>query len=228
MPKKHTTKRHNNKKFKTKKQKVLNMKGCSKMKDLTKKNKKNTFFSLAKCKHCGPNCYCGPNCNCPPKCPGNCGLNKPTHISKGGAGCGNTLCPIASYPMNGGCNCGLVGGRKHKQSCMCSLCKRGGSFYKPAAPIPGPFIGQPWTPLVPTWPGVDGVSSNRNYLEQNMYKNDPQTMMKLQSGGGIIPQDLVNLGRNLVFNAESVYNALNGYEGPPNPLPYKDQLLVKR
>lgn len=220
------SKKHKNK---TRKQKILNMKGCSKKRGCKKSlTKKNNLFSLAKCEKCGPNCRCGPSCNCSHKCPGNCYLNK--KILKGGIGCGNTSCPIASYPMmKGGCNCGLVGGRKYKRECICSLCtKRGGSFYKPASPIPGPFVGQPWTPMVPTWPGVDGVSSNRNYLEQNMYKNDPQTMMKLQSGGGIIPQDLVNFGRSLGYTAETAYDALNGYNGPPNPLPFKDQLVSKR
>jgi hypothetical protein len=43
-------------------------------------------------------------------------------------------------------------------------------------------------------------------------------------GGGLVPQDLVNLGRDLSFNYKSAYNALNGYGAPTNPLPYKDQI----
>ena len=74
-----------------------------------------------------------------------------------------------------------------------------------------------------------------------MYYKDPQTMMKLYSGGrgnkryrnkrtrkmggmSLIPQDLINLGRSAIFNAGSAYNTLNGYKTPVNPLPYKDQL----
>lgn len=44
------------------------------------------------------------------------------------------------------------------------------------------------------------------------------------SGGGLIPQDLLNLGSDISFNVKSAYNALNGYSAPVNPLPYKDQL----
>ena len=43
-------------------------------------------------------------------------------------------------------------------------------------------------------------------------------------GGGLIPQDLVNLGSDFSFNLKSVYNSLNGYKAPVDPLPYKDQL----
>jgi hypothetical protein len=41
----------------------------------------------------------------------------------------------------------------------------------------------------------------------------------------LVPQDLVNLGRNAMFNIGSAYNGLNGYSAPVNPLPYKDQLV---
>lgn len=47
-------------------------------------------------------------------------------------------------------------------------------------------------------------------------------------GGGLLPQDLVNLGRSATFNIKSAYNAFNGYKAPVNPLPYKDQLISKR
>jgi hypothetical protein len=50
------------------------------------------------------------------------------------------------------------------------------------------------------------------------YKN------KSKSGGGLIPQDLVNLGQDFTYNLKSAYNTLNGYNAPINPLPYKDQL----
>jgi hypothetical protein len=45
-----------------------------------------------------------------------------------------------------------------------------------------------------------------------------------KQGGGLIPQDLVNLGQDFTYNLKSAYNALNGYSAPVNPLPYKDQL----
>ena len=118
----------------------------------------------------------------------------------------------------------------------------GGSFYQPAGPIPGPFVGQAWSPSVAGWPGVNGIGGDSNYLANNLYKaGDPQTMMKLggsrmnkkrgkkgksmnKRGGGLMPQDLVNLGRDASFNFKSAYNALNGYNAPINSLPYKDQL----
>ena len=45
-----------------------------------------------------------------------------------------------------------------------------------------------------------------------------------KKGGGLIPQDLVNLGRDFTYNFNSAYNSLNGYKAPVNPLPYKGQL----
>lgn len=122
---------------------------------------------------------------------------------------------------------------------MCSTCGiqnggRGG-FYHPAAPIPGPFIGSAWNGNVIDWPGVDGISSGRNYLAKNLYHSDPQTMMHLggkkqnkNQRGGIIPQDLVNLGRDFSYNIGSAYNALNGYSKPVNPSPYMDQFAKSK
>jgi len=169
---------------KTRKQKMYNMKGCSKSKKMS-----------------------------------------------GGEGCGSFGCPIAPYAF------------KHKGGCagQCPVGgQTGGSFYKPPAPIPGPFVGTSWTPSIRGWPGVNGISSDNNYLAQNLYnRGDPQTMMKLGGskrseigkkkhrtvkGGGFIPQDFVNLGRDMSFNFKSAYNALNGYTAPTNPLPYRDQL----
>ena len=141
---------------------------------------------------------------------------------------------------------------------------RGGN---PFRPVPAPFVGKPWGPPITDWPGVDGVDGGRNYLAQNMYLNDPQTMMKLEGGGkqrvktrrakrgrktfkktyhygkknikrntrintykkhkrggGLVPQDLVNLGRDFAFHAKSAYNTINGYPLPVNPAPFKDQL----
>jgi hypothetical protein len=196
-------------KHKSKKQRLYNMKGCSKSKSRSKSR---------------------------------------TRKQRGGYGCGVDGCPLAPFSwkqmqqrggkytdvMNGD---PILGTAQTGGSCgTCSApLMTGGSFYKPAAPMPGPFIGQAWTPSIRGWPGVDGVSNNRNYLADNLYNaGDPQTMMKLGGskkckgkkirGGGLIPQDLVNLGRDVSFNFKSAYNALNGYSAPVSPLPYKDQL----
>ncbi len=128
----------------------------------------------------------------------------------GGQGCGSSGCPLAPYSWN-------------------QMNMKGGNFYKPAAPVPAPLVGEPWTPSIKGWPGVDGIDNNRNYLSNNLYNNgDPQTKMKLGGskkikGGGILPQNLVDLGRGIEFNLKSVSNTLNGYSAPVSPLPYQDQ-----
>lgn len=134
----------------------------------------------------------------------------------------------------------------------CTSCMRGGgSFFKTdLAPVPAPFVGKAWGPLVSQWPGVDG---GRNFFTNNLYKVDPQTMMKLYDGGkrrsrgrsqrknkckckcvckcgyqkkqkqlkgGSILPDFVGLGRDLMYNFQSTYNSLNGYNQPVNPKPY--------
>lgn len=144
--------------------------------------------------------------------------------------------------MKGGCSsCGSQTGGS------CTSCTQaGGNFYKTNLnPVPYPLVGEPWLPEIKGWPGVNG---SRNYLSNNLYKTDVQTMMKLGGskkgwggrkswggkknnksrknslqGGGILPQELVNLGRDLKFNLQSTMNSLNGYSAPVNPKPYMDQ-----
>ena len=134
---------------------------------------------------------------------------------RGGQGCGSSGCPIPPYSWN-------------KMDMGHGKSMKGGNFYKPAAPMPTPLVGAPWTPSIKGWPGVDGIDNNRNYLSNNLYdKGDVQTMLKLggskKKGGGLMPQNLVNLGRDFSFNLKSTINSLNGYAAPINPLPYKDQ-----
>lgn len=213
--------RKTNKKYKRKTQKkhnMLVMVGCSKSKTCRHKHKKTLGKHV--CHNCGPNCGCGKNCKCPSPCPGDC--NKSSIF--GGSGCGSSGCPIAPLHMNGGT-----------------------SFYKPGPPIPGPFVGNNWGTNINKWPGVDGIGGNRNYLEfNNKTYNDPsyhqslndtgyKTMSSLvggykykkpskKGGSSLVPQDLVNLGRDVSFNFKSAYNALNGYPSPVDPAPYKGQL----
>ena len=168
------------------------------------------------------------------------GCSKYKRCMSGGEGCGSYGCPIAPFSWK------QMLQQQGGNSSGCLSCNQSGGnhFYKPPAPIPGPFVGQSWTPELSRWPGVNGISGDSNYLAQNLYNHgDPQTMMKLGGskknkgkrinrskrskvlrGGGLIPQDLVNLGSDLSFNFKSAYNALNGYSAPTNPLPYRDQL----
>lgn len=169
------------------------------------------------------------------------GCSKSKRCLSGGQGCGSYGCPIAPFSWK---QMQQQGGNGNS----CGTCnQRGGNhFYKPPAPIPGPFVGQSWTPKISGWPGVNGISSDSNYLAQNLYNHgDPQTMMKLGGSkrnrinrskrinkskrskvlrGGLVPQDVTNLVNDMSFNFKSAYNALNGYSAPTNPLPYKDQL----
>lgn len=256
MPKK--SRKSNKKNSKTQKQKVYNMIGCSQQ-----------------CTNCGPNCHCNP-CRCAKGCSGNCYLGKPmkkrskTMKHKGGSGCGSCGCPIA--PMSWA-QMQKFGGNKFPHSYANVLQgnsilgaegQNGGSFYKPAPPMPGPFVGQSWS--INNLPGSKGIDYDANYLSsyKNVVAQDPsyhQSMSdsgyntlsskvggytygkkhgknsksssssssslsskSLKKGGGLLPQDLVNFGRGISFNINSVYNTLNGYKAPVNPLPYKDQL----
>jgi hypothetical protein len=116
--------------------------------------------------------------------------------------------------------------------------QNGGNFYKPAPPIPGPFIGEPIGETPSTWPGENGIGGDRNYYTENKYNVDPQTMMKLggkckkrtrrKKGGGAFSQGLVNIGRSIGYNLGSSSNQIRGYDAPINPLPWKDQLTLNK
>jgi hypothetical protein len=166
-----------------------------------------------------------------------CSKSKSKRRMSGGEGCGSYGCPIAPFSWK----------EMQQQGGSCGTCNQSGGnhFYKPPAPIPGPFVGQSWTPKISGWPGVNGIGGDSNYLAQNLYNHgDPQTMMKLGGsrrnkskrinrrrgrgrgikGGGLVPQDVTNLVNDMSFNFKSAYNALSGYAAPTNPLPYRDQL----
>ena len=84
----------------------------------------------------------------------------------------------------------------------------------------------------PVWSGRGG---KRHFLYggKRMSKRIGKRMSKRmgkrmgKTGGGIIPQDLINGGRNIMYGLGSTYNAMAGYPAPVNPLPYKDQLMGK-
>jgi hypothetical protein len=117
----------------------------------------------------------------------------------------------------------------------CSNMQLGGKILPP---VVQPFVKSPWGPSVNEWSGVDGVSNSRNYLSPYNPDNNPQLQMSMadagyntknslvggKKGGGLIPQDFVNLGRDFSYNFKSAYNALNGYKSPVDPAPYKGQL----
>lgn len=129
----------------------------------------------------------------------------------------------------------------------------GGGFYRPPAPIPGPMVGSPWGPSISTWPSVDGVSGNRNYIAPvgGVVDNDPSRQMQLDDSGygANMPTSMVGgyfyparnssrrsrntrgggisaIPQMLEYGVKSVYNTLHAEPRPVNPLPYKDQLPV--
>jgi hypothetical protein len=148
--------------------------------------------------------------------------------------------------IKGGCGCGLqAGGSKNKKGGCCGACSTSmlGGAGNNGIPYPNGLAGAPWTPESSGWPGVDGVSGNRNYLAHNNYNVDPQTAMiatganppfsiggkkgRKQKGGAtsnFLSQDLINLGRQFQYGVGSVYNGLLGYSAPVNPMPWKGQL----
>jgi hypothetical protein len=177
------------------------------------------------------------------------------------SGCKCSLCKSSKGQMGGGgCGCGsgspvMLGGgsKKHRPGCRCNLCRKKIESYKGGGcstsnngiPYPNGLLGNAWTPNVKDWPGIDGISMDRNHLGYNTYSTDvsrqiidvgpspPFTYMKggrtrkNKKGGTLsnfLKQDFVNLGRQFQFNAGSTWNALRGYQQPVNPLPWKDQL----
>jgi hypothetical protein len=89
--------------------------------------------------------------------------------------------------QKGGCGCGiqLGGNNNHRVGCKCSSCKllsmAGGSY-------PNGLVGSHWTPSVSGWPGVDGISGDRNSYSLNTYSpND-------------VSRQMVNVGANPPFS----------------------------
>jgi hypothetical protein len=163
---------------------------------------------------------------------------------KGGSGCGAFGCPIAPLSVS---NMKQIGGNEVMgKGPILGIGQNGGTsicstknILSGGGMMPGPFVGSPWNGRIINWPGVNGIGSDKNYLEYNSYSpidisrqmklNDTQvggkkkTRRKKQYKGGssLFMNDLVNLGQDLTYNFKSVYNTLNGYPAPIDPTPYK-------
>jgi hypothetical protein len=192
--------------YKSKTRKFYNMKGCSLAK--FKKGGK-------KCKMCWGNLK-GGTCTCSSCMHGGRTrrYKKMLAYRQNAGGQINTELPYGAINNYGGERIHMKGGNNGK--------------------CPDGLVGSNWEGEVNKWPGVDGVSGNRNYLQYNNNEFNPLTQgvyntrglfggkkTKLQKAGGLIPQDLVNMGRQTIFGLGSAYNALRGYEAPVNPMPYK-------
>ena len=70
---------------------------------------------------------------------------------------------------SGGCTDNMMGGSAHRVGCKCSTCRSMTGGSNGGLPYPDGLLGKAWTPTVTGWPGVDGVSMNRNHLGYNTY-----------------------------------------------------------
>ena len=186
------------------------------------------------------------------------------YTGKGGGSCSNAAAYPSAGPSAGGFNflnpqstqrggCGpaclaplaMLGG-KYRRSKKYNKHKRTmkGGTGNNGIPYPNGLVGSAWTSNMSTWPGVDGIDGNRNYLELNKYPTDPQTAMiatgaqppfsigggrrkRRQKGGTLsnfLGQDFINLGRQFQHGLGTAYNGITGYAAPVSPLPWKGQL----
>jgi len=78
------------------------------------------------------------------------------------------------------------------------------------------------------------TNNNIDLIKYNTYANDisrqikmsggkKQKTRKYKGGSNLIPQDLVNLGRQITTGLGNTYNTFNGLPLFKNPLPWKDQ-----
>lgn len=171
-------------------------------------------------------------------------------------GCGTCLAGLGGA-QNGGsqrggqCPCMMVAGSRTRcrsrnggKGCGCGKIKLP-NFFKGGS---APFVGAPWTANTNTW-------GSTNHFSNNTLNKDPQYIQiqerdnatvpphsafsavktggrktrRLRQRGGfnLIPQDIINLGRNVNYGIGSAYNAVRGFPTPVNPLPYKDQMMKR-
>jgi hypothetical protein len=146
---------------------------------------------------------------------------------------------------------GCVGGKRRYKKGWGKMKGGACNISNDGIPYPNGLVGAPYGKDIGGWPGVDGVGGNRNYYTNNTYNNDVSRQMidlgpsapflglkggkrgsrkqrtRKQRGGNLsnfIGQDLINLGRQFNYGVGSAYNALAGYPGPVNPLPWKGHL----
>jgi hypothetical protein len=203
-----------------------------KRRNVTRKNNhvKRLKYNMVGCSH-------KKNCTCK-----SCKLNR----MKGGCGCDK---------INGGKSnkSKLHTHRDVVPGKVCHICGHSIEFcrcksYRGGYSNPA-LIGDSWTSNISNWPGVSGTPGETNHYALNQYHVDPQTQVEQERiiqnpvirggnnrrytrrhnkntvGGGILPTDLVNMGRGTMYGLGNIYNTLSGYSAPVNPLPYKDQLI---
>lgn len=114
----------------------------------------------------------------------------------------------------------IMKGCSHKCNCDCHK-RRGGS--SPIGglpikggngpPIPSPLVGSEYK-----------IGEGGNYYGPE-YKStgfDIPRQLRL-NGGGILPTNLTNVGRNMVNEVQTIYNGVLGYERPPSDNAWEGQ-----
>lgn len=71
-------------------------------------------------------------------------------------------------------------------------------------------------------------SRRRSSTDSAPHRRRSSDRFSLRRGGGLLPQELVNMGRAAAFQVNSAYNTLAGVPAPVNPAPYQDQLVSRR
>jgi hypothetical protein len=178
---------------------------------------------------------------CGGTCGGTCGLMK-------GGTCGGTcgLMKGGKKSHRVGCKCSHCKTRKMRGGGgMSNNGMSNNGMSNNGIPYPNGLVGSPYSNSVGGWPGTNGIGGDRNFYPPNTYTDDISRRMvdiganppfngmkggtkrRKQRGGALsnfLTQDLINLGRQFQFGLGSAYNALAGYPGPANPLPWKGQL----
>jgi len=193
-------------------QKLYNMKGCSKKTRRINKNRK----------------YLGGN-NSSLAYPSN---NVPTvpnpHLAytKGGRGSYPRADPPPPNPsftyINGssqkggsGCGCELMKGGTCGASCapnfMSAGSKRGITGGNAGIKYPDGLVGNPWTPSIGGWPGVDNISGGRNYLAYNNYNSGDISRQMISTGAN--PPFSIGGGKKMKKTKQSKKNKTKKHRG---------------
>jgi hypothetical protein len=70
--------------------------------------------------------------------------------------------------------------------------------------------------------------AEQDHREYELLRNAWVNYNVRQEGGGLIPQDLVNLGRSVTTGLGNVYNSVSGNSLTASPLPYQDQPIANK
>ena len=102
----------------------------------------------------------------------------------------------------------------NNKKCDCPCHHHGGS-----SPIGGLQIkgGGCFGPLVGATYSVNKGGNYYNLPDSKAYSVDRNMQLR---GGGILPTNLVNVGREMIYGTQSLYNGLAGYKAPTDPAPY--------